>query len=910
MDFSPLVEGNKIANTVPFETVCKLLERVSSMDCANRKRTCISLFIQKWAARYRETSWNVDPIAGNLGSFFPVLRLLIPSADRTRPAYGVGESTMARFIIKAFGLSPKSSDAVRILTRRRTLLFKATAKEDLADIKIHEILDDLASSSSHGQKYEIIGCFARKATILELKWFVRIVSRRDLSLGVKVRTILGCLHPAAPSIWNVTQDLCVVCQRIAYIDPKLAPPDDFHCNYDSVELFTAFKPMLCSRANSVDEICTTYQQEFSGSIDNGLCVEVKYDGERVQLHKSGINYRFWSRSGREWSSSYGERGDSSKGSLTYRLHANGTTFASHVVDCILDGEMLAFDGLTNRFVTKATGNDVKRVGVDRQSDGGKNVLPCFIVFDVLYLNGQVIFCLIFLFLMNDGLCDLEFLSMVYAANTATLHHIILTQFTVAKKDDCLGAFFSRQTRISRCFDTWVQHGAEGLVAKALCTPYTPNGRAGAGWWKLKPDYVLGLCVDLDCLVVGAYASASAPACGTKFSTFLCAISDDGNSAETETKRRRLQSNNLSPPSFLTFCQVSCGLKRDQLERLNRCLASHWRQYDRRKINCDETEWLRVSGERPDFWLPPRHSLVLQIHAAEMIQSASYSAGFTLRFPRIVAIREDKTWENVSSISEIKKLYQDTKVEIESSAFVEVEFCLYISSRFSGPSTGLETKGDLEKAILKRSGKVVQNPGSDTTYIVADRITAKISNFIEATHRSIGRGKEGGYDIVSTEWLIQCIQTNRILPLRKDQVFAARPSTLLQLDESYDDTHSNYVDLVLPARLRAELFDQMSFRRLSTSEYIQLFKGCDFSDLALPLCGVSIILYGSVDASPQVKLMIADLRSLQATVHGPLTEFSTLLPERTGTVTHVVVVRFVLGRGSLHLRLNSYWYLPL
>ncbi|KAL5109365.1 DNA ligase 4 [Taenia crassiceps] len=965
----------------------------------------------------------------------------MPSADRARPAYGVGESSMARMLVKAFGLAPKGSDAARILKKSKALSSKCTAKEDLADIvqcvlhdhcaaessytisKIHDTLDALASSPSHDRKLEVIGRFARNVTILELKWFVRIVSRCDLSLGIGDKALLSCLHPAAPSIWNITQDLCVVCQRIAYINPKLVLSDDINNKLKSVELFTAFKPMLCSRANSVAEICTAYQQGFSGTIDDGLCLEVKYDGERVQLHKSGANYRFWSRAGREWSSSYGEHGDSLKGGLTYRLHANGSTFATHVTDCILDGEMLAFNGLTHRFVTKATGYDVKRPGSDCQFDSSKDVMPCFIVFDVLYLNGQLLTemplsqrkrILLTMFPSVKSTCE-EVSSEVETCFRYTKNHgdddsledyqsqqdQLLSLFAITKEALYLGGFLLTQpdkTRLARCFDTWVQRGAEGMVAKALCTPYTPNGRAGAGWWKLKPDYVLGLCVDLDCLLVGAYASTSAVTCMTVFSTFLCAIANDIDSAETENKRRRLQSDHSSPQSFLTFCQVSCGLKRDQLESLNHRLESHWRQYDRRKINCNETEWLRVSGERPDFWIPPRHSLVLQIHAAEMIPSASYSAGFTLRFPRIADIREDKTWQDVVSISEIKKIYHDTKevdyflvslvprrkagallttkgkmvkgktvqssddednksnaesdednkpsscttpknastigiptrrvqtssksstsfqtrychplkdlVETESSTFAGVEFCLYISSRFSGPSAGLETKRELEKEILKRSGKVVQNAGSSTTYIVADRTTAKISNFIEATRKSTGRGKEGGYDIVSTEWLIQCIQANRLLPLRKDQVFAARPSTMLQFDGPCERTPNGNEDLdtsglssnscvrsISPTRLRAELFAQTPVRRLSASEYIQLFNDHNFSDLALPLCGVSIVLYGVVDTSPQLKLMIADLRSLQAIVHGPVTDISSLLPEQTGIVTHVAAMN-----GNVH-----------
>ena len=67
------------------------------------------------------------------------------------------------------------------------------------------MLDELSSSDSQDHKLAIISRFIRTVTILELKWFVRIVSRRDLSLAVGDKAVLGCLHPAAPSIWDVTQ---------------------------------------------------------------------------------------------------------------------------------------------------------------------------------------------------------------------------------------------------------------------------------------------------------------------------------------------------------------------------------------------------------------------------------------------------------------------------------------------------------------------------------------------------------------------------------------------------------------------------------------------------------------------------------------------------------------------------------
>ena len=100
------------------------------------------------------------------------------------------------------------------------------------------------------------------------------------------------------------------------------------------------------------------------------------------------------------------------------------------------------------------------------------------------------------------------------------------------------------------------------MAKALCSTYTPNGRAHGGWWKLKPDYLLGVSTDLDCLIVGAYAasaSTTAVVHRNRFSTFLCGVLNnvECNDSDENKRTRSLlhQSTDSYLPSFLTFCQV-------------------------------------------------------------------------------------------------------------------------------------------------------------------------------------------------------------------------------------------------------------------------------------------------------------------------------------------------------------------
>lgn len=47
----------------------------------------------------------------------------------------------------------------------------------------------------------------------------------------------------------------------------------------------------------------------------------------------------------------------------------------------------------------------------------------------------------------------------------------------------------------------------------------------------------------------------------------------------------------------------------------------------------------------------------QIKAAEIIQSERFKVGFTLRFPRVEMIREDKPWHQCMTTSDIEDLRQ-------------------------------------------------------------------------------------------------------------------------------------------------------------------------------------------------------------------------------------------------------------
>ena len=105
--------------------------------------------------------------------------------------------------------------------------------------------------------------------------------------------------------------------------------------------------------------------------DSPFVMEIKLDGERMQLHKQGGRYKYFSRTGKDYTYMYGE--SAYEGSLTPHIHND--CFGKAVTDCILDGEMIAYDPITGTFAPFTT---LKTAALDRTRDphelaGGERV---------------------------------------------------------------------------------------------------------------------------------------------------------------------------------------------------------------------------------------------------------------------------------------------------------------------------------------------------------------------------------------------------------------------------------------------------------------------------------------------------------------------------------------------------------
>ena len=70
---------------------------------------------------------------------------------------------------------------------------------------------------------------------------------------------------------------------------------------------------------------------------------------------------------------------------------------------------------------------------------------------------------------------------------------------------------------------------------------------------------------------------------------------------------------------------------------------------------------------------PKTSPVWEIVGTEFTKSESHTAdGLSIRFPRVTKIRNDKTWENATSLSRLHVLYEKSKEESDVSVLLGIK----------------------------------------------------------------------------------------------------------------------------------------------------------------------------------------------------------------------------------------------
>ncbi|KAI3619578.1 dna ligase iv [Moniliophthora roreri] len=740
--------------SAPFSVLVGLFEKLQNERRQERRKKLISAWFDHW----REEVGN---------DLYPVLRLILPQAritkkDRERAVYGLKEKNLAKTYIKLIPLQRQDPDAQRLMNWKKpdernkasgdfpTVLYEVVSKRSsviegsLSIEDLNEILDELSKSmGKQDVQSKILQRVYNRTTPEEQRWIVRIILK-DMVISVKETTVFSVFHPDAMDLYNTCSDLKKVAWTLWNTSNKL------HEDQKNVSLFQAFAPMLCKRPTR------TIEQTVNEMGGSEFIIEEKLDGERMQLHKRGNEYFYCSRKGKDYTYLYGKH--VGVGSLTPYIHK---AFHPGVENIILDGEMLVWDPVSERNLPFGT---LKTAALDK-SKKELNPRPCFKIFDLLYLN-------------NKSLLD---------RTTSSRKKNLRNCLTEVKgRVEFVEDFKGKTAKdVREKMEEIMNNRGEGLVVKHPRSKYVLNGR-NMDWIKVKPEYMDNMGETVDVLVVaGNYGTGSR---GGGVSTLICAVVDDRGankeSADTEDKK------------YSTFVRIGSGLSYSDYAWVR---DKPWKVRDPK----NPPEWLQVSKkgqeDKGDVYLEPSDSFILKVKAAEIVPSEQYHMGYTMRFPRALAIRGDMDVENCMRATEVEdSLKSERKRKMENNAEVTKKRKItakkaMILPSYQGPSakdfqrrsnifeglkfvvipdpksrTGNEDKANLVKIICENGGSCAQIATNQPDLFVVYGGSMTPYNVKLIIDKGI-------HDIIKPEWVRDSDALKGRAPLSKRYFFHATAS---------------------------------------------------------------------------------------------------------------------------------------
>ncbi|PKS13255.1 hypothetical protein jhhlp_000026 [Lomentospora prolificans] len=793
--FNPLLELRKnAAGPVTGRTKARAGGGLSVQE---QKRHIIERFVTRWR----------DEVGDD---FYPAMRLILPDKDRDRTVYGMKESNIGKLLVKLLKIDRNSEDGYNLLHwklpgqsyaarmagdfpgRCYDVISKRPMRTEVGDLTIadvNELLDKLAASSSETENLAVFQIFYLRMNAEEMLWLIRIVLKQ-MKIGASENTIFYNWHPDAEALFSVSSSLRQVCWQLR--DPSIRLQQE----ETGLKLGQPFQPQLAQF-----QMSTTFSKMVNHlgvtEDDQEYWIEVKLDGERMQLHMidnpdkpGGKQFFFCSRKAKDYTDLYGS-GYEEPSALTRFLKG---AFSPKVRNLILDGEMVAWnmkEDKADAFGSLKTAANKEKSGMI-DDDVKKDLRPVFFVFDILYLNDTQLAQ----YTLRDRYRALQ------SAVSGVTRRLELHPHVAAVSPDSI------ETELRNV----ITEGGEGLVLKNPRSMYRLNSR-NDDWMKVKPDYMDEFGESLDCVIIGGYYGSGSR--GGGLSSFLCGLRVGENEIAT----------GANPEKCKSFFKVGGGFKVEDYAEVRHHTEGKWIRWDSSK---PPTEYISLAGgerlEKPDVWIRPKDSIVISVKAASVTESKSFAAGQTLRFPRFRRIRLDRSWDSALNEDEFEALRERVKADQESKD-MKVESRkrrptkrakrdLVIAGtdsapvEFSGPKTkvfdGLEfcvlsdaakpikkTKTQLEAIIKENGGTIMQRPAPETGMIlVADKKLVGVASLI----------KKGDVDIIRPKWVLDCVaQPNGgyLLPYEDEHLFHATPALLRAADDNADqfgDSYARNVDI--------------------------------------------------------------------------------------------------------------------
>lgn len=470
-------------------------------------------------------------------------------------------------------------------------------QEPLTVEKVFDTLVKIANISGTGSldlKIRYISSMLNNSTNLEAKYLLKLVLG-TLRLGIANYTLIDALalsftgnkenRSILENAYNLSSDL----GNIAKILAKGSVND---VRLISVSMFVPVRPMLAERAADSSEALKKMRGE--------CLAEFKIDGERVQIHKKGIQIELFTRSLENITSHFPE---------IVKMFANQSAD-----NFIVEGEVVAINPDSLKFLPFQSLMKRRRKHEIQQA---METYPVLLnLFDLLYYDGQDTMGLAFF--KRRELLETAF------GNIKNDRLKLVDQIKASNIDE-----------IEKFMTKALRNGCEGLMLKDPNSRYRAGAREWA-WIKLKKEYSGIISDSIDLVILGALYGK-----GRRVGRYGALL---------------LGSYSKIDDTFYTICKVGTGFKDNVLTTLSDRLGKLTIHKNHPRVEAGTLSM--------DVWFEPRIVLEIvasEITLSPVYTTGRNKIkpgyGFALRFPKFTGnVREDKSPEDSTTVDEVLQIY--------------------------------------------------------------------------------------------------------------------------------------------------------------------------------------------------------------------------------------------------------------
>ncbi|WNY24428.1 DNA ligase [Methanimicrococcus hongohii] len=439
--------------------------------------------------------------------------------------------------------------------------------------EVYDRLKEIADASGKGaqsQKIKSLQYLFSESSPIESKYIARI-ALEELRIGIGEGIVRDSIAKAfdvpvaqVEFAFMVTNDL----GEVAVAAKKGGSDALVHQN---IQVGRPVKMMLA-------QVTTGIETAFA-ELDEAA-IEWKFDGARLQIHKSGSDIQLFTR-----------RLENVTNSMPDVVKA--VTEAVTAENAVLDGEAVAIDENGN---PRPFQDILRRFRRKYDVETTSRDIPIHVnLFDLLYADG------------------VSYIEKPLTERRAKLSEIVKPNAKGISVDEL--KITKDPETANEMYQAALAAGHEGIMIKNPNSPYSP-GKRGKNWLKKKP-----VMDTLDLVVIGGEWGSGKRK--NKIGSYVLACYDNIKNVNLEIGR------------------VGTGLSDELLDTLTEQFKD--------LIEAENGVMLKIKPE-----------VVFEIAFEEIQKSPNYPAGYALRFPRLVRVREDKTIEEIDTIEKIDRMYQGQK----------------------------------------------------------------------------------------------------------------------------------------------------------------------------------------------------------------------------------------------------------